>query len=107
MFSNRLKQLRKQYNMTQAELAKALNIGTSTIAMYENNIRKPSYKMLLKMADFFDVSIDYMAGEKEDFQTIDGVTNIVNILSKLDTDEQQQIIDFIQFIANKKRKSKN
>lgn len=92
--------------MTQEDLAKALNIGTSTIAMYENNIRKPSYKMLLKMVDFFDVSIDYMAGEKEDFQTIEGVSNIVKILNKLDADEQQQIIDFVQFLANKKRNTK-
>lgn len=102
MFSDRLKELRKHHNMTQEDLAKALNIGTSTIAMYENNIRKPSYKMLLKMANFFDVSIDYMTGEKEDFQTVEGVSNIIKILNKLDSDEQQQIIDFIQFLANKK-----
>lgn len=103
MFSDRLKQLRRQQNLTQAELAKLLNIGTSTIAMYENNIRKPSYKILVKMAEYFDVSIDYMAGEKDNFQTLEGVGSIVKILSKLSEDEQEQVLDFIKFIANKRK----
>jgi transcriptional regulator with XRE-family HTH domain len=58
----RLAALRKEKGLSQAELAKLLNIGQSTIAMYERNRRTPDPATLKRLADFFDVSVDYLLG---------------------------------------------
>lgn len=58
----RIAQLRKNRSMSQFQLAKTLNIATSTLGMYETNKRKPNMEMLEKLADFFGVSIDYLLG---------------------------------------------
>lgn len=53
---NRIADLRTNNHMSQFQLAKVLGIGTSTLGMYETNKRKPSPKVLNKIADYFDVS---------------------------------------------------
>lgn len=62
---NKLKQIRNLNNMTQDELAKALNISKGTIGMYEINKRKPDTDMLKKIADFFNISLDYLLGRTD------------------------------------------
>lgn len=62
---NRIKQLRKEFNITQQELADKINGAKCTIAMYENGKRKPSIKVLLKLSQIFDCSIDYILGKSD------------------------------------------
>lgn len=66
MLAKELKRLRKEKEMTQAELAKRLNVSPSTIAMYETNQRDPSYPMLLQIADFFDVNLQVLSKGSND-----------------------------------------
>ena len=61
-FSERLKELRKAHKLTQPQLADKLNVGKSTVAMWETGDRQPDYKTLQKIADFFNVSVDYLLG---------------------------------------------
>jgi len=61
-FGNRLRQLRKEKGLTQAELAKLLSIGESTISFYESGKRQPDYETLIRIADLFNVSVDYLLG---------------------------------------------
>lgn len=56
-FQKEFKKLRTEYNMTQAELAKALNVSRSTIGMYEQGKREPDFETLEKISDFFNVSM--------------------------------------------------
>lgn len=56
----RIRQLRDSRNITQTALADFLNVSPSTIGMYEQNRRKPSFEMLEAIADFFNVSLDYI-----------------------------------------------
>ena len=56
--------LRKKRGMTQSQLAKELNIGTSTLGMYETGKRSPNPEMLNKLADYFHVSVDYLLGRE-------------------------------------------
>lgn len=58
----RLKQLRENKGLTQAELAKLVDISASSIGMYEQGRREPSQEVLLQFADFFNVSVDYILG---------------------------------------------
>lgn len=60
----RLKELRKENGITQSELAKSLNVSRSSIAMYENGDRIPSYETLEAISDFFNVSILYLLGKE-------------------------------------------
>lgn len=62
MFSHQLKNIRKEWNLTQKELADSLNIAQSTIAMYENGKREPDTANLNKIADFFKVTTDFLLG---------------------------------------------
>ncbi|HAM87393.1 helix-turn-helix domain-containing protein [Limosilactobacillus mucosae] len=78
----RIAQLRKSRSMSQFQLAKTLNIATSTLGMYETNKRKPNMEMLEKLADFFGVSIDYLLGrETSDKSDIDLDKAIDNAMS--------------------------
>lgn len=62
MIGNRLKQLREELNIKQDELAKKISVSTSTIGMYETNKREPNNEITIKLADFFNVSVDYLLG---------------------------------------------
>ena len=69
-FGERLKSLRHEKNLTQEEIAEILNVGRPTIAGYETKNKEPNYETLKKLADFFNVSIDYLLG-RTDEKTID------------------------------------
>jgi|GEM_PF-1644021 len=60
MFHLKLKQLRELKKISQYELAKDLNVAQSTIGMWESNKRQPDHEMLIKVASYFDVTIDYL-----------------------------------------------
>ncbi|MFA5576245.1 MAG: helix-turn-helix transcriptional regulator [Tissierellaceae bacterium] len=62
MFSYRLKQLREDAGLTQAELAKKLNLTQSTIAYYENGRKMPTMENAKILAQIFDTSLDYLFG---------------------------------------------
>lgn len=62
MFATRLRELRSEKGLTQGELAKQFSLKASTIGMYENGRRMPEIKTLLTMADFFNVTTDYLLG---------------------------------------------
>ncbi len=59
---NRIKELREDRDMRQIDLAKATGIDQRTISNYETGRSNPDSYALIKLADFFDVSIDYLVG---------------------------------------------
>lgn len=56
----RLRYLRKQKGISQLKLAMDLSLNQNSISRYENGEREAGYDLLIKMADYFDVSIDYL-----------------------------------------------
>lgn len=62
MFDKRLKQLRIERKISQKKVAEFLNINQRTYASYENNEREPNSKLLIAIANFFNVSIDFLLG---------------------------------------------
>lgn len=62
---NRIKILRKERNMTQDELAKAIGVVRTTVAGYERNAISPANDKLLLLAKFFGVSADYIIGKTD------------------------------------------
>lgn len=61
----RITELRKQAGMSQVQLAKVLDIATSTLGMYETGKREPSLKVLNRIASYFNVSTDHLIGRPE------------------------------------------
>ena len=56
----RLKELRKEKGISQVKLAMDLCVNQNTISRYENGEREAGYDMLIKIADYFNVSVDYL-----------------------------------------------
>ncbi|MBQ8497776.1 MAG: helix-turn-helix transcriptional regulator [Clostridia bacterium] len=56
----RLKELRKSRKISQVKLAMDLNMNQNTISRYETGEREADYATLIALADYFDVSIDYL-----------------------------------------------
>ena len=65
-----IKKLRNEKHLTQTQLAKKLNVGTSIISAYENQDRLPSIDMLIKLSYEFNVTIEYLLGINKN-KTID------------------------------------
>lgn len=61
----RLKELRKKCKISQLKLALDLNMNQNSISRYENMEREADYETLIKLADYFNVSIDYLLGRDE------------------------------------------
>lgn len=64
MLGEKIKELRKRDNISQQKLADALGLGQSTVAMWEKGKNSPEYDTLINIARIFNVSIDYLAGQK-------------------------------------------
>lgn len=62
LFSKRLKELRLSKGLKQSDLAKTLDIGTNSYQKYELNQRFPKPDILINIADYFNVSLDYLVG---------------------------------------------
>lgn len=65
MFNTRLQILRKSKRLTQDELASRLGVNRGTYANYERGHRQPDFETLVKIADYFDVTTDYLLGRNE------------------------------------------
>lgn len=65
IFAERLLSLRKQANISQRTLAKDLNLTNPAVTMMEKAKRSPSFEVLLALADYFNVSLDYLCGRSD------------------------------------------
>ena len=64
----RLKELRRKRKISQLKLALDLNMNQNSISRYENCEREADYETLIKFADYFDVSLDYLLGRTDDIK---------------------------------------
>lgn len=80
-FSVVLSELRKEKGLSQKEAAAKLGISQALLSHYEKGIRECGHSFLLKVADFYDVTCDYLLGksnERNDFQTVASKILMVN-----------------------------
>lgn len=110
-----LKELRLEANLTQKELATKLNIGQSTIVGYEKGEREATLTNLSQYADYFGVSLDYLAGRETDYGAkiaaptapmSDGLTEkeraLLNAFRQLLPETQDFILRSAQSLRDKK-----
>ena len=60
MFGDTVKSLRLSHNLSQVQLASALNVSKQTVSNWENNNILPSIEMLIKISKYFSVSADFL-----------------------------------------------
>lgn len=65
MFAERFLQLRKDKDLTQRQLADELHFSENAVQNYERNRRSPTFDALIQIADYFNVSMDYLAGRTD------------------------------------------
>lgn len=61
--SSRLKELRLNKNLRQEQVAKLIGVNKSAISAYENDLRQPSFDILVRLANLYRVSTDYLLGQ--------------------------------------------
>jgi len=65
-FPTRILELKKDRNLLQKDIANAINIAVRNYQRYEKGEAQPTLPVLLRLADYFDVSLDYLVGRSDD-----------------------------------------
>ncbi len=102
-FAERLKQLRKEKGLTQEELALIISKNRSTVAGYETERKEPDHETLKKLADYFEISVDYLLG-RTDIRTSTRIeTKAYHNLDVCGLSDEaiKQIEDYIEFVKQK------
>lgn len=108
---NRIKELRLSLDLTQAELAQKIGFNQTAIGKYERNELEPSVSTLIKLADIFNVSTDYLIGRSDDFGnvTIVGQTErplareertVVELFRKLPEDLKKRATAYLEKLSD-------
>jgi Predicted transcriptional regulators len=107
ILGNKLKKLRKEKNLTQAELSKMLGLSENYIAKVESGVR-PSMETFRKLAGFFQVPVEYLVSESEENTAAVPIRNkeVLAALMEVDRMEQEDrklVLDVIKIIMKKNR----
>lgn len=108
-FGELLAKLRKENGILQKELATYLNVTVATISNYEKGVHSPDYDTLVRLADFFDVSTDYLL-QRTDYRAsintlnkplIIGFTasDLLNAVMELDQRNTEALIDYYKLLS--------
>lgn len=119
MFGDRIKSLREQRGKTQKQLADIIGVTPAAIGLYEQNRRTPDAETLKKLANYFDVSIDYLLcytdiknSYKEKIKKLidENATIAAHRIDgyddELPEEAKQQLMDYIEFLKQKYKKKK-
>lgn len=99
MFAIRLKNLRQSRELNQVQLAEKLGVKKQSISNWENDNIMPSIDMLMRIADFFHVSTDYLLGREVQKESAPQMLDITGLTSRQ--------IEHIQFIVDDLRQNEH
>lgn len=110
MLGQRIRSLRKEKKITQQDLANYLKLGKSTISQYENNINEPDTTTIQKIADFFNVSVDYLFGRTDEPLSVEKVatdkSNFIDEEGPLTEEEKEYLKESLKLFRRMKAKWK-
>lgn len=111
-FSETSKALRKEKGLSQVQLAEALKVSKACISMIEIGKNEPTANTLLKYADFFQCTTDYLLGREDDFGNVVVQTEkpaplpqdeqeILQIYQSLSPAYRSQVLEYARYFAEK------
>ncbi len=100
IFAQRVKAEREKKNLSTTELAEKLGVQKSRVSMWETNGTIPRNDMLLKLCDFFNVTVDYLLGNEteqtdEKKEKINSIQRKLARLSPTDLDKAENVLDAV------------
>lgn len=109
-FGARLEELRKEHHMTQGEMGEKFGICASTLSNYERGIHQPDLDFIIKVSEYFQVSIDYLFGRTEYEFPIDQlnvklsddftVGKLLNVVLAYDHNHLNQLLSYVNFLSS-------
>lgn len=111
MFAQRLRELRSEKGVVQKDVANFLNITTSAYGFYEQGKRVPDTDIMIKLSNYFNVSLDYLLGKTDVRNHTDDPNITIALHSDTDYDElpneaKDEINNFIEYIKQKYKDKK-
>lgn len=100
LFSQRLKELRKEKRLKQHEVAKFLNMSLTGYNQYETNGHEPSIQTIIKLAELFNVSIDYLLGYSDNRN----YKELLDLLKNLSAADKHYVVDLIERLGKHNEK---
>ncbi|MBR4382561.1 MAG: helix-turn-helix transcriptional regulator [Selenomonadaceae bacterium] len=104
-----LRRFRKDFHLTQREVASSIGMAESAYQRYEQGKREPAFRQLLTLADTFNVSLDYLVGrtdkpdaEEETPDTAE--TDLLGVFRELNADDRKNLSAFAKFLLSMKEK---
>jgi len=103
-FGENLRKLRDRHDMTQEALGKLLNVTQSTIAYYESGKKQPTLETLIIIADYFEVSTDFLLNRTNVISTTSEISKsdseLLNKINKLSDENRKEIESYINYKGN-------
>jgi transcriptional regulator with XRE-family HTH domain len=112
-FAYRLRDLRRNSNISGQKLGESLGVGKTTISAWENGVNYPNQETLIKIAEYFNVSVDYLLGVPSK-KTVENVKDDDDFLvafygevDKLPPETQKElkktVLDFVKILKEKEK----
>lgn len=103
----KIKELREDKNLSQEEVAKGINTSQRNIGRWEKEENEPTANFLIKLADYFQVSVDYLLGRTDELGIIQNnnslsknESELLYLFKKLDSTKQNKVIGYCYALAN-------
>ena len=104
-----LKNIREQKNITQVKLSTEIEVSQELISHYEIGQSKPNIENLIKLADYFNCSTDYLLNRTDNPMTFkymskqdSELNNLMRKYQELDKDDKKKVISYIDFLISNK-----
>lgn len=104
LFPERLKALRKKLGLSQHDVAEAIDVSVLTYGRYESGTQKPSSTVLIKLAGYFGVTVDYLRGVERPEKIYDD-RGIV-LYNQLDAEDRKRVCDIMEVFLKSDKYSK-
>lgn len=102
-----LKELLSLHNMTQKQLAEALDLSPSALGNYIQGTREPDYHTLMRIADFFHVTTDFLLNHCNENEISHGEELLLHIFRSLTKDQQEFYLEQGQIFLRQNRQKKS
>lgn len=115
MIGEKIKELRKSRKMSQGDLGDLIGVSKMSISYYENGKKPPGRETLEKIAEYFNVSIDYLLGrssekhltEDQDRTITEETRNIIDLIESLPKEERERAWQQMEMYANYMKEKHN